>query len=347
MAKRPTTKTVRVRRAKVTVYDVAREAGVSIATVSRALNAPDSVGKEMRDRVVKAAAMLDYTIDSVGKALRRQRTQIIATMLPRLDDPMFAIMASSIQETLSSNNYVGFVQTSGFNNKNLHNCAKKLIEKGAEGLIIFGKIEDNNLLNYIKSQNIPAVTLYSYYNDSQIPAFGFDNGAATEQLIELLVQLGHQRIAMISGPVDGNDRQAARVAVYQHAMHRIGSEPVVEFIDMSFELPDGAAALRRIIYHHPEVSALICNRDVIAFSVLAEAKKLGIRVPEQLSLTGFDDLDYAALFDPPLTTIAVPIEEMGRAAASSLIRHLDSGTPLSGMRFDTQVILRGSVSRPR
>ena len=347
VARTPTVRSARVKRAKVTVHDVAREAGVSIATVSRALNAPDSVRKELRDRVVQAATALNYTIDSVGKALRRQRTQIVATLLPRLDDPMFAILASAIQETLVENNYVGFVQPSGFDNRTLYDCARNLVEKGAEGLIVFGKIDDPDLVNFAAAHDIPLVSVYSYYEDMAIPTFGFDNGAATEQLIAMLVQLGHERIAMIGGPVEGNDRQAARVAVYREAMRRIGSEPVIEFIDMSFELPDGASALRRIVSRHPEISALICNRDVIAFSVLAEAKKLGIRVPEQLSLTGFDDIDYAALFDPPLTTIAVPTEEMGRAAATSLIRHLELGAPLTGMRFETRVILRGSVSRPK
>ncbi|WP_082658137.1 substrate-binding domain-containing protein [Paracoccus sp. MKU1] len=344
---KPKSQAIQARRIRPTIHDVAKAAGVSIATVSRALNSPDSVRKELRERVVAAADSMDYMADSVGKALRRQRTQIISTMLPRLADPLFSAVASAIQETLEENGYLGFVQTSGFDNTNLFDRAKRLIEHGTEGLIIFGRIDDQRLLDYCRAHQLPLLSAYSYFEKAEVPTIGFDNYLATRQLVEMLHTLGHSRIAMISGSDKGNDRQQSRIRAFRDINAELGQEPVIEFTHMDFDMADGGAALRRIMENHPETTALVCNRCVIAFSVMVEARRLGIAVPEHLSLTGFDDIDYAALFDPSLTTVAVPSEKIGRAAAKAMIAHLETGAPLGSRRFETEVILRRSVARPR
>lgn len=335
------------RRARPTIHDVAKAADVSIATVSRALNSPDSVRPELRERVMAAASALDYMVDSVGKALRRQRTQIVSTMLPMLADPLFSVIASAIQETLQEHGYLGFVQPTGFDNRNLYDRAKQLIERGTEGLIIFGRIDDDRLINYARAHDFPLLSVYSYSQDHPIPSIGFDNYLATQQLMEVLQTLGHSRVAMISGSEQGNDRQESRIRAFRDINRQMGQEAVIEIIDVGFDVPDGGSALRKIMDRHPETTALVCNRDVIAFSVMVEARRLGIRVPEDISLTGFDDIDYAALFDPALTTVAVPSEKIGRAAANAMISHLNAGTALNSRRFETEVILRKSSGRPR
>jgi LacI family transcriptional regulator len=333
------------KRIRATVHDVALAANVSIATVSRALNAPETVRKELRDRVLTAASELNYSADSVGKALRLQRTHIVGTILPRLDDPLFAEVASGIQETLTARDYIGFIQTTGFDNRSLLRPARRMIDSGAEGLIVFGRIEDPALIDFAEKSDFPIISAYSFDETSNIPTVGFDNRRATQQLIELLLQFGHTRIAMISGTPEGNDRQSMRIQAFQDTLAQHGLHPVLEIIDMAFELPDGAAALRKIRAEHPEVTALVCNRDAMAFSVLSECKRQGINVPKQLSVTGFDDIDYAPLIDPPLTTVSVPATEIATAAAQSLIRWLDKGIRPGHVRFDTEVILRGSTGR--
>lgn len=338
---------IQQKRVRVTVHDVAQAANVSIATVSRALNAPESVRLELRERVLKAAATLNYSTDSVGKALRLQRTHIVATMLPRLDDPLFSLIASGIQETLTSKDYIGFVQTTGFDNRRLYQHARRMIDSGAEGLIVFGEIEDPQLLDFAATTNFPIISAYSFNEASPIPTIGFDNRRATQQLITLLLQLGHDHIAMISGPPEGNDRQRLRMEAFRDTLTEHGLKVVIEIIDMTFEVPDGASALRKIRAEHPEVTALVCNRDAMAFSVLSECKRQGIAVPSQLSVTGFDDIDYATLIDPPLTTVAVPAVEIATSAAQSLIRWLDKGVRPGHLRFETEVILRGSAGRPQ
>lgn len=334
------------RRARATVHDVALAANVSIATVSRALNAPETVRQELRERVFKAVSELNYSADSVGKALRLQRTHIVGTIIPRLDDPLFAEFASGIQETLTSNDYIGFVQTAGFDNRALYKKARRMIDSGAEGLIVFGQIQDPQLLDFAQTYDFPIISAYSFDETSDIPTVGFDNRRATRQLVELLLQLGHRHVAMISGTPEGNDRQRLRIESFRETLLQSGCTPVVEIIDMAFEVSDGAAALRKIRAEHPEVTALVCNRDAIAFSVLSECKRRGVLVPSELSVTGFDDIDYAPLIDPPLTTVSVPASEISMSAAHALIRWMDKGIRPNHVRFDTEVILRGSTSGP-
>ncbi len=333
-------------RARPTVFDLARHAGVSTATVSRALNKPDTVRESLRLRVENSVAELGYVTSSVGKALRKQRTRIIGTLLPKLDDPLFSIFASGVQSALVEAGYVGFIQPVGFDNRKLTAHARTMIENGAEGIIVFGRIDDPELFHLQQAQHFPLVSAYSYTEDSRVPCIGIDNYRATRQLIDLLLQLGHRRIAMLAGPTDGNDRQQTRIAALTDAMREHDLPLIIENVDLSSQMADAAASLRRLLGGENKVSAILCSRDVLAFRAMAECNRMGIRVPEDLSLTGFDDLDYAELLFPPLTTLAVPAVEIGRHAARQVIAHLDENRPISSYRFDTAVMLRQSVGRP-
>lgn len=334
-------------RAKATIRDVARAAGVSIATVSRVLNKHETVRADLRDKVEEAARTLGYTANSVGQALRTQRTHVIGTMLPKLDDPLFSLVGNGVQEALLARGYVGFLQTIGFDTTRLYDAAMRMIEKGAEGLIVFGRLYDDRLINYCEEYDFPAVSLYSYDEESPLPTIGFDNYEATRQLLDMLVQFGHRRIAMIAGTTVGNDRQTARVRAYHDFCARMEQPRIIENIDMSREYATGATAIRNILKREPGVTAVVCNRDEVAFNVLAECRRRGIRVPQDLSVTGFDDLEYAALFHPSLTTAAVPAQAMARHAAEAIMDRLDEDKPIESVRYETEVILRESTSRPR
>ena len=335
-----------MRRVKVTVHDVARLANVSIATVSRALNTPQAVRPEVRARVEKAAETLGYHANSFGKGLRQQRGMLVGTLVPRLSDPLFSLVASGVQETLAENGYLGFLQPIGYDNRALYQPARQIIERGAEGLIVFGKIEDERLIDYCQRLNFPLLTVYSWSADAVVPSIGFDNYEAASQLVDLMLQLGHRGMAMIAGPQGGNDRQQDRIRAFRDRAGAAGIEPLVEEIDMAIELPDGKAAISRILDRHPEVTAVLCNRDALAFSAMAELRRRNISVPGQISLTGFDDLEYSALLDPPLTSVSVPAAEMGRHAATAMIQLLENGRPLQSVRFQTEVVLRRSTAPP-
>ncbi len=328
----------------VTVHDVAKLANVSIATVSRVLNKPENVNKEMSERVLKAAAQLGYTTNSAGKALRLARTRTIGTLLPRLDDPIFSELAHGIQETLFAQDYAGFLQTSGYDNTKIFDAAFRLFNRGAEGLLVFGRVDDERLLDFIAKNPIPVLQVYSYLEGHALPSVGIDNGRCTQKIAELMLRFGHRHVALISGPTQGNDRQQSRLNAYESTMREHGLETVTQVVQPGYTINDGGMAFRRIMEQNPHVTAVMCNTDLLACGVLSECRKLGIDVPGQLSVAGFEDVSFAPLLYQPLTTLSVPAGDIGRHAARAMIANLEHGESLTSMQFETNLILRDSIT---
>jgi LacI family transcriptional regulator len=334
-------------RVKPNVSDVARRADVSVATVSRAFNTPDVVKAEVRDRVLKAARDLGYAPNAAAKALRMQRTHTMGAIVPTLNYDIFARMLNAFQARLSEAGHMVFLLTTGFDNRVIHDPARLLVERGAEALLIVGRIDDPALEALLLERRIPTVTTYSYLRGSRIPSIGFDNYAASRELIDHLIGLGHKRLAMVAARTQGNDRQEARVKAFRDATTAAGMGRHAPVIEVTHAIADGAAAMRALTVRHPEVTAVVCNSDVLAMGALAEAKRLGLRVPDDISITGHDDQEMAALTDPPLTTIAVPAHEMGIRAAEALLEATGGGGPVASLKLPTTLVLRGSTGAPR
>ena len=314
--------------------------------MSRALNNPQSVREELRQRVVDAAQVLGYTSNPAAKALRERRSKIVAIVVPSLDDETFSRMVNGLQSVLIAHGYASFVQIAGFDNTRLFDIVKGLCDRGAEALTIVGRISDRKLAAYLHQRMIPTISLYSYVADGIIPSIGIDNTRATGNLIDLLLSLGHKRIAMIAGTARGNDRQQSRIKAFKDKMMSIDQKaPVIHEIERQYTLNDGVAAIGAIHRDNPEVTAVMCTSHMIAFGVLSECRKLGIRVPEKLSVTGFDDFSFASLLNPSLTTLSVPTSEMGRLAGEALIGKLDHDRPIKSLELTPQLIVRGSVGR--
>ncbi|SCB58604.1 LacI family transcriptional regulator [Rhizobium aethiopicum] len=330
---------------RATIHDVARAADVSIATVSRVLNKPERVNREMHDRVMAAASELGYTTNSAGKALKIARTRTIGTLLPRLDDPIFSEIAHGVQETLFAHDYVGFLQTSGYDNSQIFDAVFRLLNRGAEGVLVFGRIDDEKLLAFIKNNHVPILQIYSYLEGNPLPSVGIDNYASTQKIAQLMLQLGHREIAHISGPTKGNDRQQSRRRAYEDTMQANGLKTTMQMVQPGYTINDAGQAFRRILEENPKVTAVICATDLLACGVLAECRKLGIGVPNDISVSGFEDVAFASLLYQPLTTLAVPSGDMGRYAARAMIANLEEGQKLTSMQFETSLILRDSIAR--
>jgi LacI family transcriptional regulator len=332
-------------RGKVTVFDVAKKAGVSIATVSRSFSAPDVVRDDVRQNVLEIARMLGYSPNPAAKALRLQRTHIVGAIIPTLDYAIFARMIDSFQETLANFNYMTIVLSTGFDNSRIYDKVRLLVDRGAEALLLVGGIEDPDLRKYLKDVAIPVVTTYSYFPDEIVPSIGFDNYAATRSMMDYLLGLGHREFAMIAGSPRGNDRQRSRIQAFADSLQTAGLTGADRVLIRPFSIEDGATAMRQIRDQYPMVTAVVCNTDIFAFGVLSECRALGIKVPDQISVTGFDDADYTSRLDPPLTTIAVPAQEMGNHAALALHAALRGGHGLVSQCLDTVLKVRQSAAR--
>lgn len=333
--------------AKVGVADVAEAAGVSVATVSRAFNLPDVVNEEVRLRIIATAQKLGYAPNPAARALRSRKSHIVGAAIPTLDYAIFAQMINHFQDTFAKHGYMTIVLTTGFNHMNAYEKVKLLVDRGAEAILLVGAIEDPELIKYLKAPHIPVVTTYSYLPNEIVPCIGFDNRLATTSALDHLTGLGHTHFTMIAGSPEGSDRQRTRIAAYKKFIKAKGLSGADNVVIRSFTIRDGADAMRTVLSDYPETTAIVCNADVTAFGVLSECKKLGIRVPEDISVLGFDDSEYAAHLDPPLTTVAVPAEEMGRLGAEVLYRALTTGEAPRPFRLESHLIVRQSAGPRR
>lgn len=256
-------------------------------------------------------------------------------------------MLNSFQAALSTSGYMVFMLAVGFDNTDIYEPVRQLVDRGAEALLIVGRIEDKRLQAFLEDSRIPTVTTYSYQHDGAFPSIGFDNYAATRQLADFLIRLGHRDIVMISGPTRGNDRQQNRIRAFRDAAAAAGIDKSTHVIERVYSLLEGAAAMRTIHTEFPAATAVMCNSDVFAFGVLSECKNLRIRVPKDLTVTGFDNQDFAGLLDPPLTTIDVPALDMGARSAEALLQAMKTRRPIASIRLDTNLIVRSSTASPR
>lgn len=331
------------------VKAVAQAAGVSIATVSRVLNNPDSVNAEMRARVQEVAARLQYMPNPAAKALRMQRTRLVGAVIPTLDHAFFSRMMDAFQETLMTSGYMVLIITVGFDSSHISAKVQQLMERGIEGLLLVGRIEDQSLVKMIKDRNLVALTTFSVNSTPSIPSIGFDNYRSMKQVVDYLLRLGHTRLAMIAGPTLGNDRQQDRIRAFHdaHKERRIREPWPVHERQYVNALEDGASSMRQISADYPDVTGVVCTSDTFAFGALAECRKLALKVPEEISITGHDDLDFAAFLHPALTTVSVPARQMGQIAAQRLIDALEHGAPIKSVSLDATLLVRGSTAGPR
>jgi LacI family transcriptional regulator len=334
--------------ARVKIEDVAREANVSPATVSRVLNHPEIVRPELRDKVARAIANLSYTRDSAGRALKSGRMRTIGAIVPTLGLSIFAEGVEAMQNRLSESGYTLLIANSQYDQRRELQELQSLIERGIDGVALVGASHGPELRALIRQAGVPVITTYVAKAQAGIPAIGIDNEAATRELTKFLLDLGHIAFSAIVNVPPSNDRSRARLDGIQHSLSRAGiTLKPSQIIRADHSLAQGRSALRQIINDHPDTTAIICTTDTLAIGAMAEARKMGLNVPHALSITGFDDVELAAQVDPPLTTISVPAAEIGRGAADYLINAI-GGMPIpKSVQVPYRLIIRSSTAKPR
>ena len=334
--------------ARVKIEDVARKAAVSAATVSRVLNHPEIVRPELRDKVTRAITELSYTRDSAARALKSGRMRTIGAIVPTLGLAIFADGVEALQNRLSEGGYTLFVANSQYDERRELQELQSLIERGIDGIVLVGGSHAPELRALVQQAGVPVITTYVSKAQGGIPAIGIDNQRAIRELTQYLLNLGHVRFGAIANVPPSNDRSRARLDGIQKALADAGIhlEPT-QIIRADFSLAQGRSALRQLMTDHPDTTAVICTTDTLAIGAMAEARKLGLNVPQRLSITGFDDVELSAQIDPPLTTISVPAAEIGRGAADYLINAI-AGIPIpKAVQLPYRLIIRASTAPPR
>ncbi len=324
----------------VGIRDVAQRAGVSIATVSRALNSTASVRPELRARIDAATQHLGYIPDAAARALSSRRTRTIGAVIPTVDNAMFARGVESLQRYLSSKDYLLLLATSGYDPDVEQRQAQNMISRGVDGLILRGDVHTEGLRRLLATQRIPFVNVGVYHPDRPHACVGADNDAAAYRACRHLIGLGHRRIGMVAALSLNNDRASARVQGVRRALAEAGLALEPRWtVEVPYHLDDARQAARTLLPKAASArpTALVCGNDVIAYGVLLEAERRGLRVPQDLSVIGFDDLEWSRHLRPSLTTMHLPTDEVWSRAGEYLVNSL-AGLPVA-MHYEVEASL--------
>lgn len=331
---------------KPTLSDVARHARVSTATVSRCLNMPDQVRAETRARVEAAVAELGYTPHFGGRALASNRTNTIGAVIPTMENAIFARGVQVLEEELSARNITLLVATSGYDIDREKDKIRALLGRGVDGLILVGEARPQEIYDLLLARGVPFVLVWTYSGHCPYPCVGFDNRGAARAMAEHVLSLGHRDVAMISGRTAWNDRASQRVQGVREALAAHGLTLRSEYlVEADYSLESAAEAARHLIALPVRPTAIICGNDVQAAGALNGLRSGGLRVPEDVSVVGFDDIDLAHAVTPALTTVHVPHRRMGIAAGDLLYRMIGGASPEEGIVFETKIVERESLAR--
>ena len=328
-----------------TLEDVAARAGVSTATVSRCLNAPDKVVEQTRQRVMEAIEALGYAPNFSAQALAAKRTRTIGAIIPTMENAIFAEGIQAFQETLQAEGYTLLIASTGYDPAVEADAIRTLAARGAEGLLLIGYDRDPSVEAFLQAQGLPVVVSWAFDKDQPNCAVGFDNHAAMNALVAHALDLGHSNVVMISARTSGNDRARARRDGVIEALSSRGLVPL-QIIETDYGVSKGEAAFDALMEAHPQATLCLCGNDVLAAGAIRAAERRGIRVPQDVSITGFDDIGLASLVRPNLTTVRVPHRAMGQAAAAAILS-LVEGAPAESKVLPTELCLRDSLAAPR
>lgn len=332
-------------KALPTLEDVAKESGVSTATVSRVVNNPSRVRGETRKLVEDAIAKLGYTPHFGGRALASNRTNTIGAVIPTMENAIFAQGLQALQEELAASGVTLLVATSNYDPMREAEQIRALLGRGVDGLVLIGEERDEDIYALLESRNLPFVLVWWWRESCPWRCVGFDNRVAARAIAERVLDYGHTRIAMIAGVSSGNDRARLRVDGVRDALSDRGlTLQEGSLIEAPYTFDGGAKAARQLLAREDRPTAIICGNDILAAGAISALRQAELCAPDDVSVTGFDDIELARLISPQLTTVHVPHRRMGRSAAQLLLRLRDGDEDAESIVFTPKLIERESLS---
>ncbi|MBB5213007.1 LacI family DNA-binding transcriptional regulator [Microbulbifer hydrolyticus] len=313
----------------MSIKKVAKLAGVSTATVSRYLNSPEQVKEKTRNKVRAAIEETGYAPNTLARNFRRGKTSLIVVVLPSIGDPFLESVMRGVWKVADELGYSILIRDTQSNSHDFDEYTDLVFSKQADGILLLASISpfgEAEARRGPSGQAHPPLVLglESVSAElSQFPSVRVDNVAAAADGTEYLIQLGHKRIGFITGKPDSlltHDREKG----YRDAMHKAKLNVAPEWVVEGEQTIEGARrATRQLLELEQRPTAIFCANDEMALGALYEVKQAGLRVPQDISVIGFDDIRYAEIADPPLTTIAQPAEEIGERSMRRLCEAIE------------------------
>lgn len=332
---------------RITLRDVAQRAGVHESTVSRALNprTRHMVKPEVARRVTEAAGDLGYRPNTIALSLKTNRTMTVGVVIPDLTNPVFPPMIRGIEDALSGGGYTAIVANSDNDPGRERVILETMRNRRVDGLILATARREDALIADSAADSIPVVLINRTIENSTLSSVANDDAGGIMLAVKHLAGLGHRRIAHVAGP-QGLSTGKRRYEGFLAAMATCGldADPALIAATRVFSEEEGRRALGDILARGGEFTAVVAANDLLAlgcYGALAEAE---LRCPEDISVTGFNDMPFSDKFNPPLTTIRIPLYEMGECAAEALLRRLaDPDTRPESILLKRELVVRGST----
>ena len=326
-----------------TVVDVAKAASVSVGTVSNALRRPELVRPETRQRVEAAIAKLDYRPNRVAQSLSHGRTRLIAALVPEVDNPFFAELVQGFERALGATQHTVIFATAHEDVKMQERYLEGFRERRVDGILMVAAADTNISDIASLSAAIPLVvvdrTIHGWEGDCVVG----DSSGGMELAVKHLTQLGHRRIALINGEAKLSTARE-RESAFERSLAARGLKPF-EMSQGSFTIESGVAQTGDLLSRERPPTAIVAGNDLLAMAAIAAATERGVRVPDTLSVVGYDDIPYARLVSPPLTTVRQPARTMGVEAARLLLGRLEGKKrPSRRLVLRSELVVRHSTT---
>lgn len=310
-----------------TIRDVAEQAGVSVATVSRVMNRSGVVSEARREAVERAMKATGFRPNSIGRMLKTQRSRTIGVLVPSLKNPIFADAVHGIQTASAEGLYNVLLMSTDYDPTREAQAVETLLANRVEGVVLTVADESRSpALDMLRRAHTPFVLLFNPALRADCSTVTVDNAAAAKAIVGGLIDRGHRRIGIIVGRLAASDRSELRRRGYGAALAQAGLAPGPA-LEVDFDADDLTAACREIVAHRPCVTALFCSTDLLAIRAMRALSTLGIAVPGQIAVAGFDGIAAGEWITPSLATVVQPAEDMGGRAARHLLDRVTGVSP--------------------
>lgn len=328
----------------ITLRDVARRAGVSVKTVSRVVNNQGEISNETRQRIKNVIREMGYRPNMIARGLVTQRTRTIGLVVPDITNPFFPELARGVQDAGRQEDYNIFLCNTDENQQQEQLALHSLIAQGVDGIIISPCYQTDENLARLAENFAPIVTINHWFEHPNISNVRTDNYRGAQLAVEHLIARGHCNIGMIAGR-ERSPLRGRRLAGFCETMLSHQLPVCVEPIEATNpNIASGLATAHLLLSKFPEVTALFAYNDLIALGAIQACRQLGKRVPEDCAIVGFDDIQVAALANPPLTTVRLEKQQIGKVAVSRLLEMIGAANvSLAPIQLGVELMIRQST----
>jgi LacI family transcriptional regulator len=333
------------------IREVAKRAKVSIATVSRAMNSPETVDPQTAERVRKAVAELNYFPDSHARSLVSGRSRILGLIVSDITNPFFPELVKGFEDVALRHGYEIIIGSTNYESSRMALCVRRMLERKVEGVAIMTSEMEQHLIEQLVRRNIPSVFLDVGTVRPLVSNIEVDYASGIQEAVRHLLQLGHTRIGFISGPLGLKSARIRRRA-FLGCLEGAGTLEEKDLVRESDHTIDGGLEAMSRLLELPHVpTAVLASNDLTAIGAMRAVRSRGLTVPGDVSVIGFDDIHFAAFTEPPLTTVSLSRWELAETAFGALMKHVEQRDPEKAVRgakytVSPVLVMRQSTASP-